>query len=274
MLHIDLVILTDWLLDGSSVAGAGGGVCGGDMNVNNHDPGNMKTLISSKTLSKWVLIRSLGNCIEHIRWDHWRLKYTEVQSQQMAFTRSPSLSNNPKILNNYLIFTENNTSNVKKPPQTSVSSQPWANNRNGIPDLKLSIKFPPIIWLLDRGRLGVGGTETYGDLVGPFQTFSSSLSIKFPPTFLILGRGRLGVGGTEIDGDRHWPLSLETLYDKIPPLILICKYSGHVFKYYIICTVEMLALGYQIPAFFFLKNEAALTPYPISWTMPKYLLLR
>ena len=34
------------------------------------------------------------------------LKYTEVQSQsqQMAFTRSPSLSNNPKILNNYLIF--------------------------------------------------------------------------------------------------------------------------------------------------------------------------
>ena len=36
----------------------------------------------------------------------------------------------------------------------------------------------------------------------------------------------------------------------------------------------MLALGYQIPAFFFLKNEAALTPYPISWTMPKYLLLR
>ena len=37
--------------------------------------------------------------------DHWRLKYTEVQSQQMGFTRSPSLSNYPKILNNYLIFT-------------------------------------------------------------------------------------------------------------------------------------------------------------------------
>ena len=104
--HTDLVILTDWLLDGSSVAGAGGGACGRDMNVHNHDPGNMKTLTSSKTLSRWVLIRSLGNCIEHIRWDHWRLKYTEVQSQQMAFTRSPSLSNNPKILNNYLIFTE------------------------------------------------------------------------------------------------------------------------------------------------------------------------
>ena len=34
------------------------------------------------------------------------MKYTEVQSQQMAFIQSPSLSNNPKILNNYLIFTE------------------------------------------------------------------------------------------------------------------------------------------------------------------------
>ena len=33
-------------------------------------------------------------------------------SQQMAFTRSPSLRNNPKILDNYLIFTENYTSNV------------------------------------------------------------------------------------------------------------------------------------------------------------------
>ena len=32
--------------------------------------------------------------------NHWRLKYTEVQSQQMAFTQSPSLRNNPKILNN------------------------------------------------------------------------------------------------------------------------------------------------------------------------------
>ena len=38
-------------------------------------------------------------------WDHWRLKYTEVQSQEMAFTRSPSSSNNLEILNNYLIFT-------------------------------------------------------------------------------------------------------------------------------------------------------------------------
>ena len=28
----------------------------------------------------------------------------EVQSQQMAFTQSPSLSNNPNILNNYFIF--------------------------------------------------------------------------------------------------------------------------------------------------------------------------
>ena len=30
----------------------------------------------------------------------------EVQFQQMAFTQSPSLSNNPKILSNYLICTE------------------------------------------------------------------------------------------------------------------------------------------------------------------------
>ena len=36
--------------------------------------------------------------------DHWRLKYTEVQSQQMAFTQSSSLSNNPKIPTYYLIF--------------------------------------------------------------------------------------------------------------------------------------------------------------------------
>ena len=28
----------------------------------------------------------------------------EVQSQQMVFTQSPSLSNNPNILNNYFIF--------------------------------------------------------------------------------------------------------------------------------------------------------------------------
>ena len=35
--------------------------------------------------------------------DHWRLKYTEVQSQQMAFTQSPSVSNNPKIPT-YVLF--------------------------------------------------------------------------------------------------------------------------------------------------------------------------
>ena len=38
--------------------------------------------------------------------DHRRLKYTKVQSQQMAFTQSPSLSNNPKIPTYYLIFAE------------------------------------------------------------------------------------------------------------------------------------------------------------------------
>ena len=37
--------------------------------------------------------------------DHWRLIYTEVHSEQMAFSRSPSLSNNLKVLNNDLIFT-------------------------------------------------------------------------------------------------------------------------------------------------------------------------
>ena len=101
-------------------------------------------------------------------------------SQQMAFTRSPSLRNNPKILDNYLIFTENYTSNVwLKRPETSVSSLQWAHNRNGvgIADLffssSLSIKFPPIIWLLGGGRLGVGvgGTETDGDLFRPFLFF-------------------------------------------------------------------------------------------------------
>ena len=35
--------------------------------------------------------------------DQWRLKYTEVQSQQMAFTQSPSVSNNPKIPT-YVLF--------------------------------------------------------------------------------------------------------------------------------------------------------------------------
>ena len=35
---------------------------------------------------------------------HWRLKYTEVQSQQIAFTQSPPVSNNPKIPTYYLIF--------------------------------------------------------------------------------------------------------------------------------------------------------------------------
>ena len=37
-----------------------------------------------------------------VPWDHWRLKYTEVYSQQMAFTQSPSLS---KIHTNHLICT-------------------------------------------------------------------------------------------------------------------------------------------------------------------------
>ena len=36
------------------------------------------------------------------KWDHWMLKYTEEQSQQIAFTQNPSLSNNPKILTTHL----------------------------------------------------------------------------------------------------------------------------------------------------------------------------
>ena len=38
--------------------------------------------------------------------DSYIIQYTEVQSQQMAFTQSPSLSNNPKIPTYYLIFAE------------------------------------------------------------------------------------------------------------------------------------------------------------------------
>ena len=33
--------------------------------------------------------------------NHWRLKYTKVQSQQMSFTQSPSLSNNPRFLTTF-----------------------------------------------------------------------------------------------------------------------------------------------------------------------------
>ena len=47
-------------------------------------------------------------------WDHWRFKYTEVQSQQMAFTQSPSLSINPKILNNSFSFTVGYMTNGKR----------------------------------------------------------------------------------------------------------------------------------------------------------------
>ena len=61
----------------------------------------------SLTPENVLLTQSKVPLLSQIFWkgDHWRLKYTEVQSQQMAFTQSPSLSNNPKILNNYLIFT-------------------------------------------------------------------------------------------------------------------------------------------------------------------------
>ena len=45
-----------------------------------------------------------GRFLRRVSKDDWRLKYTEVKSQQRAFTQRPSLSNNPRILNNYLIF--------------------------------------------------------------------------------------------------------------------------------------------------------------------------
>ena len=54
----------------------------------------------------WKLINTPVLEYTEIYWklDNWRLKYTEVQSQQMTFTQSPSVSNNPKIPSNYLIF--------------------------------------------------------------------------------------------------------------------------------------------------------------------------
>ena len=46
-----------------------------------------------------------GNHMEkEITWQEKSQKYTEVKSQQMAFTQSPSVSNNPKIPTYYLIF--------------------------------------------------------------------------------------------------------------------------------------------------------------------------
>ena len=39
--------------------------------------------------------------------DHGRLKYAEVQSQQMAFTQKPLLSNDPTIVTYGLIFSVN-----------------------------------------------------------------------------------------------------------------------------------------------------------------------
>ena len=43
------------------------------------------------------------------------LTIIENSPQQMAFTRSPSLSNNPKILNNYLIFTVSDKDRKPRP---------------------------------------------------------------------------------------------------------------------------------------------------------------
>ena len=43
----------------------------------------------------FVILLSRSNLLTTEGWN------TEVQSQHMAFTQSPSISNNPKILNNY-----------------------------------------------------------------------------------------------------------------------------------------------------------------------------
>merc|ERR1712037_117852 len=53
---------------------------------------------------------------KEITWQEKSQKYTEVKSQQMAFTQSPSVSNNPKIPTYYLIFAE--TSHDTRNPMT------------------------------------------------------------------------------------------------------------------------------------------------------------
>ena len=58
-------------------------------------------------------------------WGQWRLKYTEVQSQQMAFTQSPSLSNNPMIVTNFLIFTDRQSDKIETQARNTNSSPTW-----------------------------------------------------------------------------------------------------------------------------------------------------
>ena len=61
------------------------------------------------------------------------LKYTEIRSQQMAFNQNTSLSNNPKIPNNYLIFTMIMTTMMfLDDDEDSILNPilPWANSSN------------------------------------------------------------------------------------------------------------------------------------------------
>ena len=68
------------------------------------------------------------------------MKYTEVQSQQMAFIQSPSLSNNPKILNNYLIFTEcKGDSGVRGSPQSFESNLLMRTPCKLVPDIPVMV---------------------------------------------------------------------------------------------------------------------------------------
>ena len=58
-------------------------------------------------------------------WGQWRLKYTEVQSQQMAFTQSPSLRNNPMIVTNFLIFTDRQSDKIETQARNTSSGPTW-----------------------------------------------------------------------------------------------------------------------------------------------------
>ena len=59
------------------------------------------------------------------------MKYTEVRSKQMAFTQSPSSSNNPKILTKCLIFTERQSDKIET--QVRNTSSGPTNGSNMLP---------------------------------------------------------------------------------------------------------------------------------------------
>ena len=61
-----------------------------------------------------------------------KLNYTEVHYQVMAFTQSPPLSDNPKILSNYQICTDNDSDKDKD-----------NDNRNDKTEVALTTNQPP-----------------------------------------------------------------------------------------------------------------------------------